>query len=256
MMTQPHRSYTGLAIAIIVAALIIGSVTYVAVSPTSKAITTAVIVPGTTTLASTATDTVTSTSAGDTTSLPSACTTTFPGRLEMTEGDWSGPNQSTGGLRLFTMQPDSVALLCVSYTVEPGMLQGYSGSQNTTFSGNANVVSANCSGTGCAYSYTKASGVSITGSPASITLVGGENLTQVDVAYTITASTASEGFYSLDFFNSCPTLLPFAILSPGQQATGSDFNGFFLPGGCVQYGLLEDGVVTGVAGMNVSWVYG
>jgi len=76
------------------------------------------------------------------------------------------------------------------------------------------------------------------------------------VVYTIRTSTDSGGFYSLNFFNSCPTLLPFAVLSPGQQATGSDFNGFFLPGGCVQYTVLEDGIVTGVAAMNVSWVYG
>ena len=92
----------------------------------------------------------------------------------MTEGDWSGPNRSSGGLRLFTMQPDSEALLCISYAVEPGMLQELSESQNATFSGNANIVDANCSGSGCAYNYTKASGVSITGSPASVTLVGRE----------------------------------------------------------------------------------
>ena len=191
------------------------------------------------------------------TTLPSSCTTTFPGGLNMTSGDWSDANQSSEGLRLFTMQPGSVALLCVSYTLEQQALQSSgSPSQNATFSGNAYVVAASCGGGGCSYNYTKASGISITGSPPSITLVNGDNLTTVNVIYTISASSSSQGFYSLTYFNSCPALLPFAVLPPGQTANGSDFNGFFLPGSCIQYGALEDGIVTGVAGMNVSWIYG
>ena len=47
MTTQPPRSYTPLAIAIVVAALIMGSVAYFTISPTSKTVTTVVAPSGT-----------------------------------------------------------------------------------------------------------------------------------------------------------------------------------------------------------------
>ncbi len=254
MSTAPVRSFTRLAIAIVVAAVIISAsaLSYASFESTvtKTSISTQISTTTLTILPVTQTTTVTTT-------LPSSCTTTFPGGLNMTSGDWSDANQSSEGLRLFTMEPNSVALLCVSYTLEQQALQSSgSSSQNATFSGTAYAVAASCGGSGCSYTYTKASGISITGSPPSVTLVKSENLTKVDVIYTISTSSVSQGFYSLTYFNSCPALLPFAVLPLGQTVNGSDFNGFFLPGSCIQYGALEDGVVIGVAGMNVSWIYG
>ena len=61
MTGTPARSYTGLAIATVEAALIIGSVAYLTISPTSKTTTKIVTVFGTTTVTSTIISTVIST---------------------------------------------------------------------------------------------------------------------------------------------------------------------------------------------------
>lgn len=180
---------------------------------------------------------------------PSTCTTTFPDGLSMTEGG-AGLGGNYSAVRLFSMQPNSVALLCVSYPVEPG------GVLNTTFSGGAYAEDIHCSQGGCASgNVTKAPGVSVTPSPTSAIGAEEEQVHFMNVTYTIRTSSNSEGFYNLDYSLNCPFLVPFAILGQGQQPTGSDFGGFFQVYDCAISGGLENGFVTGVAGMNVGWIY-
>ena len=110
-------------------------------------------------------------------------------------------------------------------------------------------------GASCSEGFTKTSEINITASPASTSSAAGEAVRYVNVTYTISASLGSEGSYNLDYFNSCPFLVPFAVLGSGQHATGSDFGGFFQVYDCAIQGGLENGVVTGVAGMSVGWIY-
>jgi len=65
MTTQPSRSYTGLAIAVLVTALVTGSLAYLSVSPADKTTTRVVTVSGTTSF-NTSANAIVSTTAGNT----------------------------------------------------------------------------------------------------------------------------------------------------------------------------------------------
>lgn len=194
------------------------------------------------------------TQSNSTTVQPSSCATLFSGGLALTGAVVDNTNYSS--LRLFTMQPSSVAVLCVTYLIAPGTFQGYTGSpQVYNLTGSADMIKANCVGGGCVLSSTKSSEISVTASPSSV-IISDSSQSQIEVTYTITTSANSSGYYSLSFFNECPPYIPFAVQGVSQAPlTGSDYKGFFTLLNCSQQGVLEDGLVTGIAGMQMGWVY-
>lgn len=150
----------------------------------------------------------------------------FPG-LKLQNGETS--------LVSFLMQQNSSASICVSYTFNPVQTQTLVNFQDYAylFIVTANAVS-NEYGDGFSYSKVPAPGISVGANPSSITLVPGVSTpTQVVVQYTISASSTSKGFFSLNYLDSCPAFIPVSVGYGTTDINASDYHGFFLSSNCV-----------------------
>ena len=183
-----------------------------------------------------------------------SCGTSAPSGLAIFSGPWS-PFSGNGSREIaFIMTPDSVAHICVTYSLTQGATP--TTGETTSLSSSMYLVKATAVRNGeslvYAYSYSAAPGISVTESQASISdssLVSGGSTT---IVYTIRASDGLTGYYGLSFTNSCPSVILFAVTSNGGAVNSSNFPGLTAPSGCRVEQPLNEGQITGYDGVQVT----
>jgi len=184
------------------------------------------------------------------------CGLDVPGGLKMFAGPHN-PFSGEGSSQVaFVMAPHSIAHVCIAYSLAQG-IKPIAGGQSPLYA-SIYVVTAtsvrNANYSGYAYSYSPAPEVSISGSQSSISDSVLESAGVITVAYTITASGNTTGFYGLSFTNSCPSVIPFAITNDAVSVSSSNFPGLTAPSGCRVVQPLAIGLITGYDRLQVKSV--
>jgi hypothetical protein len=193
---------------------------------------------------------------------PSCSNNSAGGLSSRSVSSGAGPQREVS---LLTVAPNSVAVLCVTYHVDPSSLSILQPPQNTVnFSVVVDSVQANSTNSGknagtalgYLYSYTPAPGVTTTATPSSMSFNEGSASITVSVTYTITTSGNSNGYYGLSLTNLCSdTMIPLAITNTPQSVNESDFSsGFFYtgPSSCILEVPLSSAEIVGTGGFGIS----
>lgn len=154
---------------------------------------------------------------------------------------------------VFLMGSNSTAQICVSYQVQVTHITSPATYQILPSSGvfqyHLHCTPTSCSGGGTAGNFT------IITSPGVITLYPSNNVSLITIVYTIRSGVNARGFYSLEYLNQCPSFIPFADGYNPSQVNASDFPGFFQPNfGCQGSDYLSNGVITGLTGLNYTYI--
>ncbi len=247
MTTQPTRSYIWLAAAIIIAGVLVSATLYVALGPAGRTVTSTVTA---------STDTGTAVTVGGS-SITETSSSTDCNSLAVS---------SNGGLplvvetdlyqceRIFMIPPGSVGSFVVSYRTNVNASSPGAGVSNFTASVVAAVYSQAVTIPIRPVGYTNASGVTVTPSIPSVnvTAVGNESLT---VTYTIQVSNDTQGFFELEYLDSCPSMVPLAVGYQPSQVNASAFPDYqpFLQG-CFGPAILTGGTLLSVSGIQMGWM--
>jgi len=173
--------------------------------------------------------------------------------LECPTNSTTGFPQAAGSnWTVFVMPPGSSAQLCVSWTTDSPDVNA-----STLAADVLNVTTSQTNGGGEAYAYHEVRDVNMTLDSSSVHSKGdGSGSFGVTAVYTVTAASNATGFYSFEYPNICPLLIPFAVVDPSHVVTAADFpQGFFIfLGSCAVEGDLSAGTITGYGGMTTTVV--
>jgi len=185
----------------------------------------------------------------------SQCSTVIPGGLAL-QSDTGNATTTIVQDAVFVMSPGSTAELCVTYNVT--QIAAAQSLSDVLFSAKVYSFSTTpitgSGGKGFMYSFTNYTGVLTGADPEIASFSQGSTGGAVNVVYSLTALSGTNGFYSLSFTNSCPSSMPFVIGSSASQISDTDFPGFFMPSSCRAQIPLSTGIVTGYSGMQVLWI--
>jgi hypothetical protein len=160
---------------------------------------------------------------------------------------------------VFIMKPNSTAELCVSYRVQENDLPESATFGFSTWFG-VQQEHLQCSGNICS-GYGRPGPFNMSASPPAFTVFPSNNISKLVIMYIIHSGSNSQGFYSLQYLNSCTRDIPLVAGYGPSEVNASDFIGFFPPpNGCgtsKYFGYLDylsDGIITGITNLNYTYI--